>query len=154
MEIIPCVSSVRIRATLANGNRLFDGRNSLERINARVGRDSLFDDPFIRGRASMQLQIAGSMALMMAIAVGCQEKNKPDNMRSLAQLAALVLTILPEADAAASRNSLKIRCFATWKFSNKAPESPENSSNGTHSQLKKNLTRGGGAISSLFQESL
>ena len=36
----------------------------------------------------MQLHIAGSMAVMMAIAVGCLEKNKPDKMRSLVQLAA------------------------------------------------------------------
>ena len=31
---------------------------------------------------------AGSMAVMMAIAEGCLEKNKPDKMRSLVQLAA------------------------------------------------------------------
>ena len=68
--------------------KIYARRNALERINARVGRDFLFDDRFIRGKASMQLHIAGSMAVRMAIAVGCLEKNKPDKMRSLVQLAA------------------------------------------------------------------
>ena len=58
-------------------------RNALERINARVARDFMLDDHFIRGKAAMHLRIAGSMAVMLAIALGCLEKNKPDKMRSL-----------------------------------------------------------------------
>ena len=61
----------------------FDRRNSLERINARVGRDFQVDDHFLRGKSAMHLRIAGSMAVMLAIALGCLEKNKPDKMRSL-----------------------------------------------------------------------
>ena len=64
-------------------NQTFDRRNSLERINARVGRDFLLDDHFLRGKSAMHLRIGGSMAIMLAIALGCLEKNKPDKMRNL-----------------------------------------------------------------------
>ena len=60
----------------------FDRRNSLERFNVRVGCDFLLDDHFLRGKSAMHLRFAGSMAVMLAIALGCLEKNKPD-MRSL-----------------------------------------------------------------------
>ena len=78
----PCPRSTR------KWEQIFDRQNSMERINARVGRNFLFDDHFIRGKASMQLQVAGRLAVMMATAMGCQEKNKPDRMRSLVQLTA------------------------------------------------------------------
>ena len=58
-------------------------RNALERINACVGRDFLLDDHFLRGKSNMHLHIAGNMAVMLAIAFGRLEKNKPDKMRSL-----------------------------------------------------------------------
>ena len=112
----------------------FDRRNSLERINARVGRDFQLDDHFLRGKSAMHLRIAGSMAVMLAIALGCLEKNKPDKMRSLVTplaacnpLAVSFLTMLPEAagtGTSETRKSPKIRCFAARKSSDKAPNSP------------------------------
>ena len=54
--------------------QIFDRRNSLERINARVGRDFQLDDHFLRGKSTMHLRIAGSMAVMLAIALAAWKR--------------------------------------------------------------------------------
>ena len=60
-----------------------DRRNSLERINTRVGRDFLLDYHFLRGKSAIHLRIAGSMAVMLTIALCRLEKNRLDKMCSL-----------------------------------------------------------------------
>ena len=73
----PCLCNTR------KWKQIFDRRNALERINARVGRDFLLNNHFLRGKFAMHLRIAGNMVVMLAIALGCMEKNKPDKKCSL-----------------------------------------------------------------------
>ena len=56
--------------TTGKWKQTFNQRNSMERINTSLGRDFLLDDHFLRGKSTMHLLIAGSMVVMLAIALG------------------------------------------------------------------------------------
>ena len=43
----------------------------------------MLDDHFLRGKSAIHLRTTGSIAVMMATALGYLKKNKPNKMRSL-----------------------------------------------------------------------
>ena len=63
--------------------RLHKRRSVLERINARVGRDFQLERHYMRGLETMQMRVALSMSVMLAMACTSIRKGQPQRMRSL-----------------------------------------------------------------------
>jgi hypothetical protein len=63
--------------------RLYKRRTSIERVNGRLDNSFGFEKHFIRGMNRMRLRMGMALLVMLAMAVGCVEAGKPENMRSL-----------------------------------------------------------------------
>ena len=66
--------------------KLFNGRTSVERLNARLDRDYMFEDHNIRGLEKMKLMISLSMIIMNGMAIGKLKSGKT-GIRSLKSVA-------------------------------------------------------------------
>ena len=58
-------------------------RSALERINARVGRDFQLEHHNMRGLETMQMRVALSLSVMLAMACASIREGQPQRMRSL-----------------------------------------------------------------------
>jgi hypothetical protein len=63
--------------------RLYKRRTSIERVNGRLDNSFGFERHFLRGMKRMRLRMGLALLVMLAMAVGCLEAGKPENMRSL-----------------------------------------------------------------------
>ena len=63
--------------------RLHKKRSALERINTRVGRDFQLEHHYMRRLETMQMRVALSLSVMLAIACTSIREGHPQRMRSL-----------------------------------------------------------------------
>ena len=63
--------------------RLHRKRSALDRINARVGRDFQLEHHYMRGLETMQMRVALSLSVMLAMACTSIREGQPQRMRSL-----------------------------------------------------------------------
>ena len=63
--------------------RLHNRRSVLEPINARVGRDFQLEHYYLRGLETMQMQVALSLSVMLAMACTSIREDQPQRMKSL-----------------------------------------------------------------------
>ena len=63
--------------------RLHMKRSALECINARVGRDFQLEQHYMRGLETMQMRVALSLSVMLAMACMSTHEGQPQRMRSL-----------------------------------------------------------------------
>jgi hypothetical protein len=65
--------------------RGYHRRSALERINNRIDRHFGFEQHVIRGVAKMTTRVGLAIAVMMAMALGHGQQDRPEQMRSLVQ---------------------------------------------------------------------
>ena len=63
--------------------QLHKRRSALERINARVGRDFQLEHHNMRGLETIQMRVALSLSVMLAMACASIREGQPQRMRSL-----------------------------------------------------------------------
>ena len=63
--------------------RLHNKRSALEHINAKVGRDFQLEHYNMRGLETMQMRVALSLSVMLAMACTSIREGQPQRMRSL-----------------------------------------------------------------------
>ena len=63
--------------------RLHKRRSALERINARIGRDFQLERHYMRGLETMQMRVAMSLSVMLAMACTSIREGQPQRMRSM-----------------------------------------------------------------------
>ena len=63
--------------------RLHNRRSALERIKARVGRNFKLEHHYMRGLETMQMRVALSLSVMLAMACTSSRQDQPQRMRSL-----------------------------------------------------------------------
>ena len=63
--------------------RHYKRRSALERINARVGRDFQLERHYMQGLETMQMRVALSLSVMLAMACTSIREGQPQRIRSL-----------------------------------------------------------------------
>ena len=76
-------AAVKSEFSCATGYRINRKRSALERINATFGRDFQLEHHYMRGLETMQMRVALSLSVMLAMACTSIREGQPQRMRSL-----------------------------------------------------------------------